>query len=472
MGTHITPNVPDTGAARRAAQTPSTQPASKLAAAVTLAQRTGRGVSDWYSGAANRAAIGFAGTAAPGALNNLKIGAGGLGALYGLISLPGAYSTAYSDVRNAVRNGDWAPAVESSSKALRTTLTTAQGSLALAAKIAERLRYPGIEKAALKAVQDVVGAAHFGGLELDKAASQSLAKLAASKAMVGESLRDVDYLAELAKAQKGVLGGALIDAKMTGANALQKLGELTGLDSLKRGAASLESGVARQGERAAAGFLKEGSAAAKAAEGALMESPAAVLKVAGKAGTEAAEVAAKAGAEAAAKAGAEVAAKAGAEALARTGATTLAKAAGRFAPGVNIAIAGLDIANCAAAWADKHASIAKKVTSTVTALGSIVAATDIPIVSQIGAAVSIGSSVVGAAIENAGAIKHVAQEVGEKVGHVAQEVGHEVSHVAQEAGHEVSHVAQEVGHAVKDAGEKAVNAVKDVGSKIKHFFHL
>ncbi|NMO22148.1 hypothetical protein HPC49_36590 [Pyxidicoccus fallax] len=88
----------------------------------------------------------------------------------------------------------------------------------------------------------------------------------------------------------------------------------------------------------------------------------------------------------------EAAVKAGAKAAAGTAAKTL----GRFAPGVNVAIAAVDVANAGATLMDKNASTGKKVTSVITAVGSVAAATNIPIVSQVGAAVSTVSSIVGA----------------------------------------------------------------------------
>ena len=91
------------------------------------------------------------------------------------------------------------------------------------------------------------------------------------------------------------------------------------------------------------------------------------------------------------KAAAEAAVRAGAKAA--TGA--LAKGAARFAPGLNVAIAALDTANAAATLADPKASTGSKITSVITAVGSIAAATNIPIVSQIGAGVSAVSSFVG-----------------------------------------------------------------------------
>lgn len=94
--------------------------------------------------------------------------------------------------------------------------------------------------------------------------------------------------------------------------------------------------------------------------------------------------------------GSKAAAKAAAQAGAKAAAGTAAKAAGRFAPGVNIAIAAIDTAQAVATIADPKASVGKKITAGITAVGSIAAATNIPIVSQAGAVVSTVSSFVGA----------------------------------------------------------------------------
>jgi hypothetical protein len=150
------------------------------------------------------------------------------------------------------------------------------------------------------------------------------------------------------------------------------------------------------------------AASEKAAQLAMEEAKA---KAARRGVTEAAETAAKktstlaqgagmaAGNKAAAKAvlreGGEAAAKAATKAVAKSGLKTAAKAAGRFVPGANIAIAGLDTAAAVATLADPKANVGQKVTSVITAAGSIVAATNIPVVSQVGAAVSAVSSFIG-----------------------------------------------------------------------------
>ncbi|WP_426756109.1 hypothetical protein [Myxococcus sp. Y35] len=72
----------------------------------------------------------------------------------------------------------------------------------------------------------------------------------------------------------------------------------------------------------------------------------------------------------------------------------LAKGAGRFVPGANVAIAGFDVAK-AIATQKSNENVGKKATAWITAAGSIAAATNIPVVSQVGAAVSTVSDFVG-----------------------------------------------------------------------------
>lgn len=89
------------------------------------------------------------------------------------------------------------------------------------------------------------------------------------------------------------------------------------------------------------------------------------------------------------------AARAGRAAQATVAATRLARTAGRFVPGANVAIAVADTANAVATLRDPNASFGRRAASVVTAIGSIAAATNIPVVSQVGAAVSTVSSFVG-----------------------------------------------------------------------------
>lgn len=84
-----------------------------------------------------------------------------------------------------------------------------------------------------------------------------------------------------------------------------------------------------------------------------------------------------------------------ARAALQNGGTAAARAAGRFTPGLNVAIAAADTVAAVNTITDPNASTGKKITAGVTALGSIAAATNIPVVSQVGAAVSTVSSFIG-----------------------------------------------------------------------------
>lgn len=72
-----------------------------------------------------------------------------------------------------------------------------------------------------------------------------------------------------------------------------------------------------------------------------------------------------------------------------------ARGLGRLVPAANTGIALLDSAEAVRAWRDPNASTGRRITSTLTAAGSWVAATNIPVVSQLGAAFSTLSSIVG-----------------------------------------------------------------------------
>jgi hypothetical protein len=100
------------------------------------------------------------------------------------------------------------------------------------------------------------------------------------------------------------------------------------------------------------------------------------------------------GLEAAARAGASAARAAAPGVLA----ATAGRAASRFVPGLNVAIAAADTVAFGSEVANAvrgDVNVGKLVTSGVTALGSIAAATNIPVVSQVGAAVSTVSSLIG-----------------------------------------------------------------------------
>lgn len=80
----------------------------------------------------------------------------------------------------------------------------------------------------------------------------------------------------------------------------------------------------------------------------------------------------------------------------RTTGRVAARTAGRFVPGANVAIAALDINEARRALQDPNAGVGRRTTAVITALGSAAAASNIPVVSQVGAALSTISSAIGA----------------------------------------------------------------------------
>lgn len=87
--------------------------------------------------------------------------------------------------------------------------------------------------------------------------------------------------------------------------------------------------------------------------------------------------------------------KAGVKAGAKSAGGALARSAGRFVPGANVAIAAFDTAKAVSVWKDPKSNAGQKATATLTAAGSVLAATNIPVVSQAGAAISTVSDFVG-----------------------------------------------------------------------------
>ncbi|RKG89589.1 hypothetical protein [Corallococcus terminator] len=206
---------------------------------------------------------------------------------------------------------------------------------------------------------------------------------------------------DAAKAGLNVVSGGIQGSKVAGgilhaAVVTQKLGaEKAALEAFKRVAPNASEAVAKAASGTALKQVFEG-ATAKAARRAITEvATETAQKAAGsiaRGAGSASRAAGKAVLSAAGREAGEAALKAGA----RAAAGPAAKAAARFAPGLNIAMAAVDTAQAVATLADPKAGTGKKVTSVITAVGSIAAATNIPIVSQVGAAVSTISSIVGA----------------------------------------------------------------------------
>ncbi len=256
-------------------------------------------------------------------------------------------------------------------------LTSLGANLKAAARFAG---IPGAVAAGATAIKDIRQAVKSGSKDDIIAATRS--SLDAAKAGVNAATGGIVG----GKVMGGVLGGTIMKDKLAAGK--------KAVDAFKQALPNASDDVLKAVKNAATKGVFEGGTA----------------KAVGKAVSSAAGEAAKAtgtlakgvlgsGTRSAAKAALSTVGKAAGEAAVKQGAKaaagTAAKALGRFAPGVNVAIAAMDVANAGATLMDKNAGVGKKVTSVITAVGSIAAATNIPVVSQVGAAVSTVSSIVG-----------------------------------------------------------------------------
>ena len=192
-----------------------------------------------------------------------------------------------------------------------------------------------------------------------------------------------DFFKNPSGATAAKAGSSLFGAASTGLNVLKGGLEFAGNVSNYRAAANATrtafTQAAPQATRAVTNRVVT-AAAREAVEGGSRQ---VVRAVAARAAGEGLEAAGRIGANAA-------------RAAVHGGGTALARNAARFAPGLNVAIAALATAAAIRTIADPTASPGKKITAGITALGSIAAATNIPVVSQVGAVVSTVSSFVGA----------------------------------------------------------------------------
>jgi hypothetical protein len=256
---------------------------------------------------------------------------------------------------DAIRNGEGGHAIAQNALGLtRGILGATKGALDTAAAFSSANAFGKLAEAAKGAVGNKAGP--LGG---------AIANAAAGAAHKGTGVRHADVMASVLN-DKGFFSSLKTGTQMGVADLLRQGG-------FKGAAGKIEGSVIKAGEKAAGGAID--AAQATKAAGAAFDGV-----------------------------------KAGAK-----GAGTAAKIAGRFAPGLNIGIAALDAGIAARTWADPKSSTAAKVTSTITAAGSAAAATNIPIVSQIGAGISAASSITGLAIENAGKIKDGFKSLGNKI---------------------------------------------------------
>ncbi len=156
-----------------------------------------------------------------------------------------------------------------------------------------------------------------------------------------------------------------------------------GLEAVRTGSIY---GSAYNAARQAGGTGRVARAAANTATAAALQNTS--RQVARNAARSAATAAANTGNRTAQRALGRAVGNAAGTAARRAAGSTLARTAGRFAPGLNVAIAGLDAAQAVAIQADPNSSTARRAAAWVTAGASAAAATNIPVVSQIGAGVS------------------------------------------------------------------------------------
>ncbi|MBZ4401126.1 hypothetical protein [Myxococcus sp. AS-1-15] len=258
-----------------------------------------------------------------------------------------------------------------------------KGLTKLGAGMKAAARYAGIPGAVMSgatAIKDIRQAIRTGSKDDILAATRS--SLDATKAGITAATGGILG----GKVMGGVLGGTVFKEKLEAGK--------KAVDAFKKTLPNASDDVLKAVKNAATTSLFEGGTAkgvSRAVKAAASETAKATSTLAQGLGTGP-RTAAKALLKTAGSEVGEAALKQGAKAAAGTAAKTL----GRFAPGVNVAIAAVDVANAGATLMDKNASTGKKVTSVITAVGSIAAATNIPIVSQVGAAVSTVSSIVGA----------------------------------------------------------------------------
>lgn len=166
------------------------------------------------------------------------------------------------------------------------------------------------------------------------------------------------------------------------------------------------------------------------------------------------------GLQAATQAGVQAAVRETAQAGVAAGARGLV----RFAPGVNVALAAYDVYHAGQVWSDPKASGWQKGMATVTAIGSIAAATNIPIVSQVGAGISLASSV----LENIPPT--ILADAGKAVARGTVRAGRAVARGVTQAGQAAAEGVANAGRAVLASAGNTVNALGGSLKKIGGFF--
>lgn len=276
----------------------------------------------------------------------------------------------------AFQKGDMETAQKEGLDAAKNAAGTARGALTVAngvnglqqAKAAKTAVREGIEAG----VKTMAGGVKNISDDVVAQATKAASNAAADAAKAGKSVKDAATVAAReAMTNAGVTGNAARNAaKQMGAGAAAgKAGAEAVLDASKKATTELLE----------KGGIKGAKAIQKAGVNAIDDVVAAGAKLATKSVS-------KGAAKAAGRAAAATAAKGGAK--------LLAKSAGRLVPGMNIAMAAIDTAEAAKIISDPKASTTKKVAAGFTAAASAVAATNIPVVSQVAGVASIAGSLI------------------------------------------------------------------------------
>jgi trimeric autotransporter adhesin len=150
-------------------------------------------------------------------------------------------------------------------------------------------------------------------------------------------------------------------------------------------------------------------------------------------------------------------------------AASATRAAGRFAPGVNVALAVVDtaVAGADVAKAIKNPTtdnIVNAAFSSITAAGSIAAASNVPVVSQVGAAVSVVSDTAKLVYNNRAAIASAASSAATTVTRAASSAATTVTRAASSAATTVTRAASSAATTVTRAASSAATTVTNAAS--------
>jgi len=317
--------------------------------------------------------------------------------------LAGKTRTAASDIRTAIKNrslSDAGKAVKSSWEAVKSAkdvATSAPGVRDALRDIKNDFKKTFPKTSARLATQykkaaGVAGsvAERLGANRVKTAASKLISR--ATQSPVGKALQRIQQNSKAI----GAAGGKLFQLGQGIHGVVTKApGAIRDIRQAIKTRSSEDIGKALTSAKETLSSVKDIAEAAPKARQALRILGKVSQRVAPKVSARVASAASKVAAKAGGKVLTKVAQRVAGTAIAKSGAKVLGKVGGRFAPGVNVAIAAVDTAAFVKTMRDPKASTASKITSGVTALGSIAAATNIPIVSQVGAGVSLVSDIVG-----------------------------------------------------------------------------